>query len=102
MKISAEAEAKIKKVLNDNPGKLPRLVLKKGGCAGNMLVLLLEAPDVSDSFVDIRGIKFALAENAMPFVDNVLIELKSGLCEEIAVKVADSLTCKCGKSFRLS
>ena len=102
MKVSAEAEVKIRRALRDNPGKLPRLVLRKGGCAGNILVLLLETPDASDSFVDINGIRFALAKNAVSFVDNVLIELKPGLCEEIAVKVADLSTCKCGKSFRLS
>ncbi len=101
MEISAEVEEKIKKALEQHSGKMPRLVFKKGGCAGNMLVLLLEEPYTSDKIVEHNGMKFAIEKNAIPFADNVSIELKSGLCEEIVVRNNNAQTCKCGKSFKI-
>lgn len=101
MEISEKVERKIKKALERNSGKLPRLVLKKGGCAGNMLVLLLEEPGANDKIVEHNGINFAIEKNAVPFADNVSIELKAGLCEEIVVRNNNAQTCICGKSFKI-
>lgn len=101
MQISTEADAKIRKALENAPGKLPRLVLKKGGCAGNMLVLVLETPDNSDTFIEHNGIKFAIEMNALQFARNISIKLKTGLCEEIVVQNNDAQRCRCGKSFKI-
>lgn len=101
MKISIKAEEKIKKAMEQNSGKIPRLVLQKGGCAGNMLVLLLDVPYVQDKLVEHNGIKFAIERNAVPFVDNISIELQSGLCDEIVVRNHNAQTCRCGKSFKI-
>lgn len=102
MNISKEAEIKIKAILEKTPGKMPRLILKKGGCAGNMLVLVLETPSASDKFIEHNGIKFAIENEAAKFTGSIAIELKLGLCEEIIVKNNDAQTCRCGKSFRIS
>ena len=101
MILSRQAEATIKKALEQNSGKIPRLVLKRGGCAGNMLVLLLEEPCSSDRIIECNGIKFAIEKNAIPFVENISIELKPGLSEEIVVRNNDAQTCRCGKSFKI-
>ncbi|MBQ9335433.1 MAG: hypothetical protein IJS10_02730 [Alphaproteobacteria bacterium] len=101
MKISQTAAAKIKATLQNNPEKLPRIVLKKGGCAGNTLVLLLATPEKNDTFLEIDCIRFAIAEDAMQFIDDIFIDLKTGLTEEITVQRTNAHTCRCGKSFRL-
>lgn len=100
MNISLEAEEKIKKAIETSGEKSPRIVLKKGGGAGNMLVLTLEKPEESDEFVEINGIKFAVSGNALKFVDDISIEVKMGLGEEIIIRNNNAKTCRCGKSFR--
>ena len=101
MEISAKAEEQIKKALEQNSGKMPRLVLRKGGCAGNMLVLLLEKPHSSDKIIAHNGIDFAIEKDAIQFAENISIEIKPGLCEEIVVRNNNAQTCRCGKSFKI-
>ena len=101
MKISKEAESKIKLVIQNSPEKFPRIILKKGGCAGNILVLVLEKPDESDEIVEANGIKFAISPDVLKFIDDISIELKVGLGEEIVVRNTKAQTCRCGKSFRI-
>ena len=101
MKISQSALAKIKVTLQNNSEKLPRIVLRKGGCAGNMLVLLLSMPEKSDVLLDANGVTFAVAEDAVQFIDDMVIDLKTGLTEEITVRLASAHTCRCGKSFKI-
>lgn len=101
MKISQEAELKIKSILQNNSAKFPRIVLKKGGCAGTMLVLLLEEPEDSDKFVEVNDVKFAVSEDSFKFIDDISIELKFGLGAEIIIKNNNAITCRCGKSFKI-
>ena len=100
MKISNEAEAKIKSVIQNNPNKLPKIILKKGGCAGTMLALTLCVPSESDEIVESNGIKFVVSEDAMKFIDDISIEVKIGLGKELIIRNNKAQTCKCGKSFR--
>ncbi len=101
MKISEEAGLKIKSILQSNSGKFPRIVLKKGGCAGSMLILVLEEPKDSDELVEVNDIKFAISEDSLKFINDVSIELKCGLGAEIIIKNNNATTCKCGKSFKI-
>ena len=101
MKISDGALSKIKNILELSPEKLPRIVLKKGGCAGNLLVLVLEKPEEMDKLIIHDGVTFAIEDNVKQFVNKIEIELKSDLGDEIVVRVADMQTCRCGKSFKM-
>ena len=101
MKISNSAFSKIKETLSVNPGRLPRIVFKKGGCAGNMIVLVLEKPEASDEFISYDGLTFAVSPNAQPFLSNISIDLQPGLCDEIIVHISGSRTCRCGRSFKV-
>ena len=101
IEISKEAAEKIKKAISDNYGKSPRIVLKSGGCAGNMLVLTLSVPEESDNFLDISGIKFAISKEANEHISDISISVKNNLGSEIIIKNNASKTCKCGKSFKI-
>lgn len=100
MKITPEAEIKIKSVIQNNPGKFPRIILKKGGCAGTILALVLENSDESDEIIESNGIKFAVSKDAKKFIEDISIELKTGIGEGIVLRNTNAQTCRCGKSFR--
>lgn len=100
MKISTEAEVKIKSVIQNKSVEFPRIVLRKGGCAGNILTLLLEEPVSTDEIIEQDGIKFAVSKDAYPFIQDISIELKKDLGEEIILRNEKAKTCRCRKSFR--
>ena len=100
MEISNEAEVKIRAAIQKDVSKFPRIVLKKGGCAGHMLVLLLELPADSDEFIESHGIKFAVAHDALEYVNDISIELRKGLGEEVLLRNINAPACRCGKSFK--
>jgi iron-sulfur cluster assembly accessory protein len=98
--ISKEAEAYIKSIISRNPGKTPKIILKKGGCAGQMLLLILDTLHEDDDFVEVKGLKIAVTYDAKPFVGNVEICLKNNLCSEVIIRNNEANTCRCGKSFK--
>jgi iron-sulfur cluster assembly protein len=100
--ISDEAARVIKSRLPANPSVRVRIVLKKGGCAGNTLCLALGEPESSDTELDYLGIGFAISARALPFCDNLSIHVRNGLGSEIVVVNKDAVcTCRCGKSFKI-
>ena len=99
--ITEEALSKIKSVLNNNHNKTPRIILKKGGCAGNMLVLTLDVIHDEDTIVESNGIKFAVDKLAQPHVDSITIYTNSILGTNILIKNNKSPSCRCGKSFKI-
>lgn len=101
MKVSPAAAVKIRSVLQGASNKSPRLVLRKGGCAGNMLVLLLEPPAADDEMITCEDIEFAVVKDCLAFCDDIVVDLKSDLGGEIIVRRERAQTCKCGKSFKL-
>ena len=100
MQISTEAEAKIKSVIAKSNGKMPRLVLKKGGCYGTMIQLSLDTSHNTDDIIEENGIKFAISDDVKKYINSLVIEIKHGLCDEIIVKNTQQQSCRCGKSFR--
>ena len=98
--ISKEAEQLIIAALKNNQGKFPRIVLKKGGCAGHMLCLVLEERQPDDTQVDVNGISFIVSRETLEYVGDISIELKNSLGNEIIIRNLQKQTCKCGKSFR--
>ena len=100
--ITNDALNKIKMVLSSNVNKVPRIVLKAGGCAGHMLILTLDQQQANDLLVESNGIVFAIASNAEKYVDSITIYLKDNLGTNIAVKQNNRPTCRCGKSFRIN
>ena len=100
MRISTEAELKIKSVIEKSNSKMPRLVLKKGGCYGTMIELSLDEPADTDSIIEENGIKFAVSSDVKQYVNSLVIEVKKGLCEEIIIRNTQQQSCRCGKSFR--
>lgn len=101
MNISPEAAIKINRVIENNPGKFPRIVLKSGGCAGHRLFLELGPAGSSDTVIESHGIKFAIPDDVLSFLDDISISIKPGLGEELVVQNLKAPTCKCGNSFRL-
>ncbi|MBR1944211.1 MAG: iron-sulfur cluster assembly accessory protein [Alphaproteobacteria bacterium] len=99
--ITDDALNKIKSVLNNNPDKFPRIVLKKGGCAGNMLVLTLDYIHDNDTMVESNHIKFAVDTLAKPHINDITIYTNSILGTNILIKNNKSPSCRCGKSFRI-
>ena len=100
--LSNEARDKIKNVLADKPGMLPRIALKKSGCAGTMLVLAVGSKEADDSIVEASGISFAISKGALCFAKDISI-YESGLGGEVVVKNNLAVKkCKCGKSFSSS
>ncbi|GHT88411.1 hypothetical protein FACS1894113_0780 [Alphaproteobacteria bacterium] len=100
IKISDEAAKIINNCLANNPQKLPRILLKAGGCAGNILVLTLGFPAEDDVFEQVKNMKIAVSKDVVKFLDDVSIELKPGLGQEIiVVNNAAKYKCSCGKSF---
>jgi iron-sulfur cluster assembly accessory protein len=101
IEISYEAASQIRAALSKNgEGKVPRIVLKNGGCAGTMLVLVLENARETDSFEKSGDLIFAISNEAWQYVDDVSIYVKHGLGSEIVIKNNAVATCTCGKSFR--
>ena len=98
--ITEEALIKIKSVLNSNPNKIPRIVLKKGGCAGSMLVLILDDINNTDTIVESNNIKFYIEESAKPYTEDITIYTNSILGTNIMIKNNIRPSCRCGKSFR--
>jgi Fe-S cluster assembly iron-binding protein IscA len=101
IEISKEAELKIKNSMSIASGKVPRISLKQGGCAGNMLILLLEVPSNTDIFKESSGIKFTISKEAEQFVDDIYIYVTNSLGSEILIKNREAKTCRCGKSFKI-
>ena len=101
--LSNEARDKIKNVLADKPGMLPRIALKKSGCAGTMLVLTIGSKEADDSIVEASGISFVISQDALCFAKDISIYVQSGLGGEVVVKNNLAVKkCKCGKSFSSS
>ena len=101
--VSDEARDKIKNVLADKPGVLTRIVLKKSGCAGMMLILTVGSQEPEDSIVEASGISFAISQDALPFSNGISIYIQNGLGGEVVVRNnLASKKCKCGKSFATS
>lgn len=99
--ISKEAQLKITEVLKNNPGKIAKIVLKKGGCAGNMLTLILDNQTPDDQFIEVDNLKFIISEEAKNYINDISIEVKNSLGTEIIIRNLNATTCKCGKSFKL-
>ena len=74
MKVSPAAAVKIRSVLQGASNKSPRVVLRKGGCAGNMLVLLLEPPATDDEMITCEGIEFAVVKDCLAFCDDIVVD----------------------------
>ena len=101
IKISEEAKNLITSALEKNPGKVARLALKKGGCAGTMLSLELTDSISDDKVVEVEGISVSVDSNAVDYIEDISIELKSMLGSDIIVRNLKAATCRCGKSFRV-
>lgn len=101
VKISKEAELKIKEVLKYNPNKIAKIILKKGGCAGNILSLVLDNENPTEDFVEINDLKLAISKDAKNYINDISIEIKNSLGIEIIIRNLNATTCKCGKSFKI-
>lgn len=101
IKISKGAELKINDVLKNNPDKIARIILKKGGCAGNILALVLDIENPNDEFVEVNNLKFAISKEAKNYINDISIEVKNSLGTEIIIRNLSATTCKCGKSFKV-
>ena len=99
--ITDDALIKIKSVLKNNTNKFPRIILKKGGCAGNMLALTLDYIHDSDTILESNNIKFAIDSLAKPHINDITIYTNSILGTNILIKKNKSPLCRCGKSFRI-
>lgn len=99
--ITNDALLKIKSVLHSNTNKFPRIILKKGGCAGNMLVLTLDYIHDTDIIIESNNIKFAIDTLAKPHVSDITIYTNSILGVNILIKNNKSPSCRCGKSFKI-
>jgi iron-sulfur cluster assembly accessory protein len=101
IEVSDEAIAKILTALAANNGKVPRIIVRKGGCAGTMLALVLEPARETDERITSNGIAFAVSHEAREYVADIYIHVKYGLGSEIIIRNnAAAVTCNCGKSFR--
>ena len=98
--ITENALDKVKLVLGSNTGKFPRIVIKKGGCAGTMLVLTLDFMHDNDIIIESNGVKFAVAEEAKCYIEDITIYTKSTLGTSIMIKNNIRQSCRCGKSFK--
>lgn len=99
--ISEEAKQKILEVLKDKPNAVARIVLKKGGCAGNILSLILDEPNNTDVVIEVDDIKFVVSPEIQNYIQDVSIELKQSLGTEIIIRNNKAPTCRCGKSFKI-
>lgn len=99
--ITDDALVKIKSVLHNQTTKFPRIILRKGGCAGNMLVLTLDYIHDSDTIIESNNIKFAIDALAKPHIDDITIYTNSILGTNILIKNNKNPSCRCGKSFKI-
>ncbi len=98
--ITEDALNKITTVLANNPNKIPRIVLTKGGCAGSMLVLILDSVRDTDTIIEANNIKFYIEESAKQYIDDITIYTNSILGTNIMIKNNSRPSCRCGKSFK--
>lgn len=99
--ITEDALNKIKSALNNNTNKTPRIILKKGGCAGTMLLLTLDYIHDSDTIIESNNIKFAIETYAKPHIENITIYTNNSILgSTIMIKNNLRPSCRCGKSFR--
>lgn len=101
IKISPEAKFKIKETLKNNPNKTAKIILTKGGCAGNMLSLILNNENPAEEVVEINGLKLAISNETKNYINNISIEIKNSLGTEIIIRNLNATTCRCGKSFKI-
>lgn len=100
--ITEDALNKIKISLNNNANKTPRIILKKGGCAGTMLVLTLDYIHDNDTIIESNNIKFAIETSAKPYIDDITIYTNNSILgANIMIKNNLRPSCRCGKSFRI-
>ena len=99
--ITSAALKRINHVLSIKQGMSPVLVLHNGGCLGN--VLAIELREYSDQLtkVDIDDLIIFISAEASKFIDDdLLIDIKSGIGDNIIVRNRSAKNiCKCGKSF---
>ncbi len=87
---------------NNNQDVYPRIYMRKGGCAGNMLVLSMQEKQNTDEVFDINDIEFVVSNEVLSNTNDISIILQQGLGAQIIVKNnSASSKCKCGKSFRI-
>lgn len=101
IQVTEEARLKIQEVLRANPGKVAKIVLTKGGCAGTMLALALGDPDEAGETIEAEGIKFLISSEAKDYASDISIEMKNSLGSEIIIRNLKATICRCGKSFRV-
>lgn len=100
--ITKEAHEKIKLTLSTTVDLFPRIIIKKAGCAGTMIVLTLSEKETSDILQEVEGITFLISKDAIPFIEDITIYKQDGLTSEILIKNNKAKkSCKCGKSFSL-
>ncbi len=98
--VNSDALKFITEALSKNPGMYPRIVLRSGGCAGNMLLLTLDTIYVGDIECSSNGITFVIEPVAEPYTEDITICVKPGLTPEILIHNNIKKTCRCGKSFK--
>lgn len=99
--INSDALQFIEEILRKNPGKYPRIILRSGGCAGHMLLLILGTICPGDVEISSNNITFAIEPVAEPYINDITIYLKTGLTPEILIRNNVKRQCRCGKSFKI-
>ena len=101
--ITKSAASHIKKITEGGAGKVLRIGLKKGGCAGMEYTMeYVNEVSESDEVVEVDGAKVVIAPTAQMFLFGTKIDYESGLFESgfkfINPNVSE--TCGCGESIK--
>ncbi len=75
IEINDKDQARIREILDKNPGKYIRIVVEGDGCAGPYFGLYLDYPDPDERVIKINGIDILISEQVKKYAQVTTIKI---------------------------
>ena len=102
LKITQNAEDKLRVYLADNPGFSPKVAVSSGGCSGFKYLIGLDKATEEDEILTLEsGLEVLVPKDSLTLLDGVVLDYKETLMSSgFAFENPGAYSCGCGSSFR--